>query len=407
MNKRFRFVLISVFIFMAFVFISCNKSKSISAIEEEELFTLNYGSFEDELNMFDLSSVGIINTSLCMQNGFFFIANGESKKIMEFNSYGDLLTLIYNAESNPSPTFINEGEENSATRKAVSYPFNDISSIAVDERKYLYVVDKMPQERQELDELSGQVLSQIVLRFDGSGKFMDYLGQQGPGGTPFPYVSAIYTTENLELVVISKTSNGMIAFWFSKEGRLLYKVPVENRNIPNLYKNEKNDYWFTFENIVPDLYSKTLYLKVDYYSSYVDEASRVQSGITYESSCLYPLDVETGVYGEVINVLPYREQLAEGLSKESYDVPYDFLGVTSSGWLFFIVSTENGFSIEMMQENGQRILKRRIPLSHKDNLFYSFNLSSEGILSVLRVQKDKAIVDWWRTDDLVQSVLKN
>ena len=61
----------------------------------------------------------------------------------------------------------------------------------------------------------------------------------------------------------------------------------------------------------------------------------------------------------------------------------------------------------MVQKDGQRILKRRIPMNHKENLFYTQNVSNTGILSMLVVREDKAVVGWWRTDELIMSVLKN
>lgn len=387
---------------------SCTKSKVIATLEEDNLFSLQYGNFENQINLFDLAGVGEINTSIAMKNGFFYIANGESKKIMETNSYGDLLSLYYNADVNPVPSFTQNGKSVSATQKAATYPFNTISLIAVDARKYMYVVDKLPIERQEVDSDSKQVLSQIVLRFDDSGNFIDYIGQQGPGGTPFPYVKNVYATSNGELVVISTTGQGFVAYWFSTNGYLLYKVPFGKANIPPMPDTKEGvESWGTVENVIPSYSSQTLYVKVDYYSRYVDEASKVQSGIDYIESQLYPLAVETGVYDKPINIPPYSEVVTSGFSSESYDIPYDFLGVTQSGWFFFIVSTEKGYTVQMVQPNGQKILKRTLTVDHTKNYYYTFALSDDGILSALFAQKDKAIMDWWRTDKLIAAVIKN
>ena len=64
-------------------------------------------------------------------------------------------------------------------------------------------------------------------------------------------------------------------------------------------------------------------------------------------------------------------------------------------------------SVQMVQPNGQRILKRALPVDYKKNLYYSFCLSDDGILSALFAQEDKANVVWWRTDSLIQAVIKN
>jgi len=86
----------------------CAKSKVVASLEKDTLFSLKLGNFEDQINLFDLASVGEINTAIEMKDGFFYIANGESKKIMETNSYGDLLSLYYNADTNPTPSFMQD-----------------------------------------------------------------------------------------------------------------------------------------------------------------------------------------------------------------------------------------------------------------------------------------------------------
>ena len=107
-----------------------------------------------------------------------------------------------------------------------------------------------------------------------------------------------------------------------------------------------------------------------------------------------------------MNILPYEESVTEDFSKITYRLPYDFLGVTRNGYFFFIIATaNNGFSIEIMQDGTQAVLKRNLDLSHKEMLYYSLSLSHDGIISALIAQKDTAEVVWWRTDTLLDSVL--
>ncbi|MGN0730071.1 LIC_12708 family protein [Treponema sp.] len=403
--KLVKKILFSVVI--AAVFLGCRKGRVVSSVEKENIFNLNYGTFEDELNVFNLGSAGNISISIAMRDGFFYILNGESNKIMEMNSYGDLLSLYYNPQKNPFPSFAESGTDVNSTRVAVPYAFNEISKIAVDSRKYLYAVDKLPFARQETDSKTSQVLSQVIVRFDGAKKYMNYIGQQGPGGTPFPYIKDIFTTDRNELVVLCTTSSGSVVYWFSMDGFLMYTIPIEKENVPNPFADEKTETFFSVENIVPDYRERKLYLKVDYFSSYIDESSRVQSGVEYVTTLIHTFDVENNQYDFPITIPPYDEPVSEGFSKENYEIPYDFLGITDSGWLYFIVSTENGFSLQMVQENGQRILKRKISLDRESCLYYSFNLSREGIISAIVVENEKASVCWWRIDSLIQAVIKN
>ena len=132
--------------FTIFSVISCTPQNQSASLEETEIFSLEYGNFEDELNVYDYTRIGNINLDLAMYDGFFYISNAESKKVMELNSYGDLLTLYYNEEVTPRPSFaIDDATVENATRKAIEYPFNKLSKIAVDGRKYLYAVDSLPE----------------------------------------------------------------------------------------------------------------------------------------------------------------------------------------------------------------------------------------------------------------------
>lgn len=62
-----------------------------------------------------LNATGAVNTAIAMRDGFFYVSNGESQKILELNSYGDLLTLYHNPETNPAPLF-----DSSDSRQALS-----------------------------------------------------------------------------------------------------------------------------------------------------------------------------------------------------------------------------------------------------------------------------------------------
>ncbi|MBQ8014151.1 MAG: hypothetical protein IJ257_07145 [Treponema sp.] len=399
-------ILFYTFLFLPFLFSSCNKSNQVHSVSENALFTLNYGNFEDELSLFDLAKTGSIRTYMTMRDGFFYIANGEAKKILEFNSYGDLLSLYYNEDVLKDVAFVEKNSVNS-TKKAISYPFNTLGPLTVDSRKYIYAVDTLPTERQERDSAKRLLLSSVVLRFDSNGKFIDYLGQQGPGGTPFPYVKNIYTTQDNELVVICTTNDGLVAYWFNTNGFLLYTVPVSQNSVPKLNSGEAAEIpaYISIENIIPDCSEHKLYVKVDYYMSSLDPSLKVQSGIDYYTTLLCTLNVETGFYDEPLEIPAYEYSVTENLTKEIYNLPFDFLGVTENGWFFFIVPDEEGFIVQMVQPDGQRIVKRSLSVEHSKILYYTLSLSGNGIISALFVKNERAEAVWWRTDSLLASFI--
>lgn len=405
-TRNFIHTVCAVSIVCAF-FASCSKSNKVESVAEDELFKISYGNFEDQLNLFNLTEVGNINTAMTMRDGFFYITNGESRKIMELNSYGDLLKLYYNEDS--KPVFNADAAGAGSKYKAISFPFEYPGQITVDSRKFMYVVGIMPRDRQELDENENLLYSQVVLRFSSDGNSIDYIGQQGLGGTPFPFIRNIYTTQSDELVVLCTINGGSLVYWFSKDGFLMYKIPILTKDAPRLPEASTvadENTFVTIENVIPDSNSRKLFVKIDYYAPYIDKESKVQSGIDYSETFVYPLNVESGKYGTPVSIPPYEEAVTEDFSKQVFRLPYDFLGVTNSGWLFFIITTTDGFNVEMVQPQGQRVVKRHFDVNHQEVLYYSLSLSDAGIISALFVEKDNARVVWWRTDTLTAAILK-
>ena len=68
-------------------------------------------------------------------------------------------------------------------------------------------------------------------------------------------------------------------------------IPINSKDVPtDDIPETSNEIYWSLENVIPDTVENKLYVKIDYYSSYLDEESRVQSGINYLQTLLYPLD---------------------------------------------------------------------------------------------------------------------
>ncbi|MBQ9631216.1 MAG: hypothetical protein IJR49_06495, partial [Treponema sp.] len=156
------------------------------------------------------------------------------------------------------------------------------------------------------------------------------------------------------------------------------------------------------QEVVPDYNSRRLFVKVDYYQKRIDSDSKVESGIDFTATYIFPLSLETGNYETGIHIPPYEETILADYSKLVFHLPYDFLGISRGGWFFFMIATEDGFELEMLQPVNQRILRRKIPVNHRENLYHSMALSDAGLLSALLVEKDAGRVVWWRSDLLSQ-----
>ena len=64
------------------------------------------------------------------------------------------------------------------------------------------------------------------------------------------------------------------------------------------------------------------------------------------------------------------------------------------------------YNREMIQNENQRLLRRHFDVKHRDNLFYTMSVSQDGIITALYMDKEKARVVWYRTDNLIDSILK-
>ncbi len=405
MKKHLIVLAISTLI-LPLLFMGCGRNSTIQSINETELFSLSYGNFEEQLSVADLNEVGSVRTGIAMRDGFFYIIDGYAKKTMELNSYGDLLTLFYNEDAEIKSLLEKSKKAAESIHREISYPFDYPGLIAIDSNKCIYTACTIPKNRREQGE-GGILYSQAVLRFARDGSSMDYIGQQGPGGTPFPYIKNIYTTQKDELVVVCSSTEGPVVYWFGANGFLKYMVPINTKNAPLINGTDsESEVFLTIENVIPDLVSYKLYVKIDYYSSFVDEDSKVQSGINYLQTILYSLDVETGLYSDSTSIPPYEESVVVDYSKLTYKIPYDFLGVTESGWKFFIVKTDDGFNIEMIQSESQKMLRRHFNVNHNENLFYTMALTQDGIITALYMDKEKPRVVWYRTDSLIDSIIK-
>ena len=406
------------FIMMIFNF-SCSKNQTVSTIREEKLFTLNYGKYENELHLFNLSNLGHINTRLYMKDGFFFISDDNAKKIIQMTSYGDLIGIIYNPETNPEPSFLRKiqnpgssssnsalAQQKTTTQSAQKHLFNKLSNIAVNSDKNIFVVDQISEERQEQDLQTKTILKEVVLRFSNDGKFIDYIGQEGPGGTPFPFIKDIFVTKNNELIVTCVTNDGHTVYWFNQSGFLKYTIPIKTESIPliNTDELENTEIFITIDKVIPDYTKQKLFIKTDYHKTVIDTEANVQSGIEYFQTLLHPLNVESGQYEEFLVIPPYEDVVTDGFSKLTYNTSFDFLGVTESGWFFFIIPDNTGYVIQMIQPNGQRIIKRHLDYNRDKTVYLNFSLSDEGIISALLATNENAQVVWWRTDTLVDSI---
>lgn len=387
-----------VFALLALVFLSCKSKKEILPLESAELFKIGYGSFEEQLSMFNVATTKGSTTALYMRDGFFYVTNGEAQKIVSYNSYGDILSLAYNKffYSSFSPSFFTK-----PFVKTIDYPFTISDKIAVDKNKSIYVSASLPKEQSEEKQDGEKIYSEVVLKISELTGEISYIGQEGLFSSPFSRIHSISVTDEEEVVVLSKTADGFLFYWIKKDGSL-YKGGTLN---PESIISSAGNAFVNLTNAVP--FSKdgkrAFYVSVDSYSRQVDEQSKMPLGTNYEKTLLYYFDVDEKDKREPFEILPYQEVEIKDFTKLTFSMPYDFIGL-SGEWLFFILSVKGGFEIEMVNIETNDVVRRKIEMNKENSLYYSLSLSADGIISALIAEEKSAKVIWWRTDKLLKAL---
>jgi hypothetical protein len=381
---------------VVFLAASCDTSRAPS-LEREDLFELSYGKMEDQIELFMGEGAIDRKTSLVMRDGLFRIASGYGNKVMEFTSYGDLISLYYNPQENPSPVLLQSSPdpERLSNRRAFPFPFNVVGEIAVTGSGNVLIEDQVPGRVAVFDEELGVMLNRIVVRFDPDGNQIDYLGQEGIGGTYLPYVHRIDTTERGDIVVTTLAAPRTIVFWYAEDGTLLrrldispenYPVPTDRQTVPVL------------ESVFPDRDQRRLYLKLDYHVN----DSNGTSGSPRFMSRIYWLDILDGRYGGFVDV-PVNEH-SDGIRGEMGETSvyqYELIGTAPGGHLFLLSQQSTTESQLLILNSGGRVVRRRtLEIDYDEVVYRDLYVSETGILSGLLATREDVRVVWWRTDKL-------
>jgi hypothetical protein len=395
---------VAAFSLWALFFTACS-GEDIASIEREDLFSLDIGRLEDQIALYNLEGDrGVRLTDFAMRDGLFYISDGNGEKIVRYNSYGDLLFMIYNEETNPPPLTLRANIEDSArvTRWAFSYPLRKPGIIAVDSRKHIYAEDKLPYERHSVDVESKALLDSIILHFDADGRFIEYLGQEGIGGSPFPRIIGLYSSVRDELAVVCRLPTGWNIYWYDSSGVLLYLVQLKNTAVP--VPPDWAPVSSSVDTIAVSPDSRRLFIKVDYYRDTFDESTKTRTGNEPDSSFLWIMNVEDGTWSGNLELPFFEYAYDESGRTVSARMLYSLLGVIRNGGVFLYFPVESGYSLLFLDTNsGTGGEQRRgfIRVDNEELQFNVFDLSAEGILSALLVDNWQAKLVWWRTDKIL------
>jgi hypothetical protein len=404
--------------------------KGIEELVSTELFSLSMGKMEDQVDLFQFENAMVERTnSVTMRDGWFYVANASAGKIMVFSSYGDLIFLLYNPQTNPAPTILgpvdpngagsadsrgvestgNRGAESAgyggvvSTRGAVAYPFADIGKVAVASDRTLYVEDAVAEAKAVKDTDRGVIRSRVILRFDRKGRQLGSLGEEGIGGSPFPFVSALYVTSNDQLVVVCRLPGSWEVFWYSREGTPLYQVEISNANLPARPQGGTTAVLVT---VLPDLQGPLLYLIISSYKDAGDARSPASTAMDAVTTRAYKLDLRTQQYNPAAVEFPSNPPHRTKTGLKTIEIPSppsDLLGVSTNGSFYLLAYTDtNLYTLQILDPSGKVRAQRRVVIEDSELTFRDIHLSSTGIIYGLLADKARAHMAWWRSDLLLK-----
>jgi hypothetical protein len=395
----------SLFLYVALVLsLVCGacRENSLGIIEREDLFSLDIGPMEDQIALYNLEGdTGIRQAGFTMRDGFFYIADRNGGKIVRYTSYGDLLFMIYNDETNPEPAGLRINIEDSTqiTRWAFTYPLRSPGSLAVDSRKHIYAGDRLPPERYGFDAENKVLLDSILLHFDPDGRFIEYLGQGGKGGSPFPRIAGLYTSINDEIAVVCRIPSGWNIYWYNDRGEQLYLVQLKNSAIPA--PPGSVSFSSSVETVMASPDSRRLFIKVDYYRDTFDESTNTRTGTEPANSVIWILNVEDGSYIGSQEVPFFEYSVSERGRTVHSRMLYSMLGLVRGGKVFLHFPIETGYSILLLDIDSREQRRGSIRVDNDELHFNDFSLSAEGILSAMLVSNWQVNLVWWRMDRLI------
>ncbi len=411
--RRATFGAAAASVIIVVLLVGCQR-KGIEELLGSELFSLSLGKLENQIDLFQRSGATIEKKNrIFMRDGWFYVANGNAGKIMVFSSYGDLIFLLYNPQTNPTPTLqaldpaMNETQSESgtvSTRGSVAYPFTDIGEIAVASDKTLYVEDAVTEAKVVKDAKRGVMLSRVVLRFDRRGRPQGYIGQEGIGGTPFPYIMSLGVTAKDQLVVVTRLPESWEVFWYTREGTLLYQVEIDSAHLPVAAGKGVTP---SLVNIIPDQQNPYLYLLIYSYRDRSDDTGRSSPPQGDDViSRVYRLNLLTRQYDSFIE-MPQNPPRKETVGLKTSEVPAppsDLVGVSTNGYYYLLgFADSNLYALQILDQMGRVRSRRYMVIEDSELTFRDVHLAPTGLIYGMLVDQTKAHVTWWRSDLLMKA----
>jgi hypothetical protein len=238
-------------------------------------------------------------------------------------------------------------------------------------------------------------LRNVILRFSPAGELIDYVGQGGVSGTPFPYIDSVTIGDTGILTVVCRTISDWIIYSFARTGELRYRFSFAESDLPVPSEGVIT----SVESVMPGPEPDIVYVKTDYYSP--DTGS---GDYGFSNSSIHWLDAASAVIEGSINLPPAyktsgRTQL---FNREEEEVIQNLLGVCEGG-IFFLLSTASDklHNLQIVDTTGMVVHKGLLELDDSQTVFRKFHITPDGILTAIIGGNTEADVVVWRTDKFI------
>lgn len=388
----------------AFLLASCGSPRRVRNIVRTDLFSLSYGV---AANQVALAAEGDERFDVVMREGIFHILNGAGRKVMKLSSYGDLLAMLYDPAVSPEPRLDKADSQGGAQggagaqaaqgRYAAPVSFRAPAAIAVDSAQTMYVADRLPAQARVFDQQTGSWCDGSVRRFGARGAELAPLGQEGPGGTPFPTILSVDAMENDTLSIVAASETVALVYHFGKAGNLLSVLRLARDGLPvpdalgggaaakpgrkihaNIDGIRATSQGTDFE----------VALKIDYYREESASGGAASAETNYAGSWIYRLDGQSGAEKGRIALAPAGGDL---------DIP-QLAGI--SGGLYYLLyrrldQEAGGFILQLTDGKGKALSRYRMELPGGSREVIALKVSAKGQVYALIGAADAVRAVWW------------
>lgn len=385
---------------------SCEEKLDSQLLEKEDKFSLSIGNMESELDFFARDGISFsLESDIYMSKGIFYISNGNGKKIMKFNSFGDLLQKI--APSRQSDSIPNDG---------TTWTFNEPGFLAATDN-YIYIedtleyetalsenyIDKSYDTTEDKSDNEKHILNEKVISiFDSNGNYINYIGQEGINSTPFPFIQNIFTDSNDRLIVITQTTFFWSIYRFTDTGQFIDKNKIELDYLPEL-ENEENTIT-QINNIIPDRNKERVLVELTFFKKIIDDNTGSIVSMDSIKSRVYYYDIIKKKYISWMDLPGTNNDENETPSKH-----YVLLDIINGKFLFFTSQSLDGTMefLTITNENGYIIGEYNLNIDNTNIIYSSFYTSyPEGILTALLCTEYAGGISMWRTDKILNEDIK-